>query len=150
MTVLILVRHGEAVTPGPSMTDRARPLTQKGRSDILRLADEIATMLTDLPTLYHSPYLRTHETAEIIHQRTGGTLKPQTNLVPSGSPNQVQDLILGESKTVLLVTHMPLVGELAESLLGRRFPFFPGTGLCMQRQNPYTSGGHFLWIKHPA
>jgi phosphohistidine phosphatase len=150
MAILILVRHGEAAVPGPSFGDRARPLTEKGNADVTRLAADLQSTVNATPVICHSPYTRAMQTATLIHERLGGTLTVNDDLVPNGILERARDIMLSHEQPLLLVSHMPLVAELAEAVTGRRLPFFPGSALCIQRSDPFATTGVVLWIKHPS
>ena len=71
MTRLLLVRHGETDwnADGRLQGQTDRPLSDFGRRQARRLADELAT--EDFEAIYSSDLARARETAEIVGERVG-------------------------------------------------------------------------------
>ena len=71
MTTLLLVRHGETDwnADGRLQGQTNRPLSDFGRQQARRLADELAT--EDFEAIYSSDLARARETAEIVGARVG-------------------------------------------------------------------------------
>jgi phosphohistidine phosphatase len=128
-----LVRHGEAA---PAANDGERPLTAAGRAEVARLAEWCAANGVLPRQIRHSGILRAAQTAEILAARLeppGGTIAVK-GLAPDDDPSKWQHELPHETEDVLLVTHMPLVGEVAALLAGRRgaAPFAPGEIACFE------------------
>jgi len=107
---LILMRHAEAA---PGYPDMQRQLTPYGLSTLADLPLALRAELQQVDRAYISPYLRTRQTFERLETGLESTLSDA--LVPESNPAEVCKLLqtLPESTTVLLVTHMPLVGWLS-------------------------------------
>ena len=127
---LLLMRHGEAASPGADGSDEARPLTPLGRRQA-RLAGDVVMHQGLRPTrAFSSPLLRTRETAaqflEAFSSPPGIELLQA--LAPGGDPKSALDAIEGEGETavLLLVGHNPGIGRLA-GLLGMPLNFTPAT-----------------------
>jgi broad specificity phosphatase PhoE len=71
VTRLLLVRHGETDwnASGRLQGQTDRPLSEFGRTQARRLADELAT--EELEAIYSSDLARARETAEIVGERLG-------------------------------------------------------------------------------
>jgi broad specificity phosphatase PhoE len=71
VTTLLLVRHGETDwnADGRLQGQTDRPLSEFGRKQARRLADELAT--EELEAIYSSDLARARETAEIVGERVG-------------------------------------------------------------------------------
>lgn len=117
---LYLVRHGEAA---PAADDFLRDLTESGRADVLRLADDCVASGVRVDEIRHSPLVRACRTAEILASR----LRPLHGVheVPGIGPSgdvETAALELGLLEgSAMVVTHMPFVAELEGRLLsGRR------------------------------
>lgn len=128
-----LVRHGEAA---PAASDGERPLTAAGRDEVARLAEWCAGNGVAPRQIRHSGILRAAQTAEILAARLDppdGTIAVR-GLAPDDDPSKWQHELPHETDDVLLVTHMPLVGELASLLAGRRgsIPFAPAEIACLE------------------
>jgi phosphohistidine phosphatase len=132
-----LVRHGEAAA---APVDGDRPLTAAGRDGVARLAAWCAASGVQPAEIRHSGILRAAQTAAILAARLappGGT-RSVRGLAPDDEAGPVAAELLHETETVLIVTHMPLVGELAALLADRRtpIPFVPAQIACFDRVGP--------------
>jgi phosphohistidine phosphatase len=131
---VLLVRHGEAASSSP---DGERPLTAKGRDDARRLAEWCAANGHEPHVIRHSGILRAAQTAEIL----GARLSPPQGVVaarglaPDDEPQPWADELSHEPGTIVVVTHMPLVGRLAALLTARRSTasFAPAECWCLER-----------------
>ncbi len=108
---LYIVRHSEAAVPAEG---GEQSLTPHGRKQATRRGQSLLD--EDIDCLVHSPKLRARQTAELIHHEIGaGQFLCDDRLVPSSEPSLVEQL-LDELivSNVLLVSHLPLVANLAE------------------------------------
>ena len=83
-----------------------------------------------------SPYVRAQETFELVNSALGNVLnnvEVWNGIIPYGSATLVADYlsVLQEEgiESVLLVSHLPLVGSIVSELYGKRNPisFYPST-----------------------
>ncbi len=128
-----LVRHGEAA---PAANDGERPLTAAGRDQVARLAQWCAANGVEPRQIRHSGILRAAQTAEILAARLDppdGTIAVR-GLAPDDDASKWLHELPHETGDVLIVTHMPLVGEIAALLAGRRgsAPFAPAEIACFE------------------
>ena len=72
-----------------------------------------------MPTLYASPYARAQQTAQALCDALGTPLETLDFITPEDSPSAVSDWLLEqpEGTPIMLVSHMPLVGDLAGLLV---------------------------------
>lgn len=123
MSSLLIVRHGEAA---PGVPDSQRELTLQGESEAAGMARWLAARRAKgelaLPILYASPYARAQQTAGIIADALGCPLNTLDFITPEDDPAKVSDWLLAqpESPLIMLVSHMPLVGNLTELLVDGR------------------------------
>ncbi|MAT92885.1 MAG: hypothetical protein CME59_09830 [Halioglobus sp.] len=125
--IVTILRHGEA---GPAAADRERRLTSRGVTDIERAAPVLVAACRSralaLPQrVLHSPWERTRATAQIVAQHLQVEARPLDALAPGATSLQVDEaLALQESEAeapaqhCLLVSHQPLVSQLADHYLG--------------------------------
>ncbi|MCH8551305.1 MAG: histidine phosphatase family protein [Natronospirillum sp.] len=126
MSTLYCLRHGEAEFGGAH--DEMRRLTDRGVQQIRRAANQLPKQGL---MLYHSPYVRTTESAQIVmnHVAVSGQqaalwLTPDARL-----DDTLAQLELLQGPDLLLVTHNPLVTRLTASLTGApEFEVGFGTG----------------------
>lgn len=116
---LALVRHGEAGPPGP---DGERALTARGRDETARLAEWCVSQGLAPAEIRHSGILRAAQTAEILAARLAPPrgVRAVRHLAPESDPSVAFDEVAHEEGTLLVVTHMPLVGDLAALLAQRQ------------------------------
>jgi phosphohistidine phosphatase len=112
---LWVMRHGEAVPHGARPHDSERELTEHGRKEVLRSAEQL--MGQPLTAIYASPYLRAQETAHLVREVLGFEPEIRTVewLTPETEPDKVAEQLVSVSN-VLLVSHNPLVGHLLSYL----------------------------------
>jgi phosphohistidine phosphatase len=115
---IFILRHGEAESL--LVNDSARRLTPKGIVDTQQIISGNLPVLSSIQTVYASPLVRAQQTASIA----GRLLNLQSIItIPALEPEAgVQDLFsllekLSETE-ILLVSHLPLVGVLANRLCG--------------------------------
>ena len=108
---LWLLRHGEAEARARS--DAERPLTERGRKEVRRSAERLRGR--PLQFILASPYLRAQQTAEIVREVLGLPL-PLTTVdwaTPDDSPRDAANRLDSYPGHCLLVSHNPLLGQLA-------------------------------------
>lgn len=133
MTILILVRHGEAEPRKPGMSDWERRLTRKGAKGV----EAVARLLAPPPELVlHSPLLRARDTAEIIARIHGARMAEEPRLAPDDfGPEPLAEILeeeAGAAEIVALVGHNPSVKDTIEYLVGGRIQVPPGTAAVVE------------------
>ena len=124
---LFLVRHGKAGEAGPG-GDPARSLTVEGRDGIAAVGRALAAFGVVPDAIWHSPYVRATETAVLLAEVLGvSTLTPEGVLTPTSSGECASQAVLqAPARTLVAVSHMPLLPALVHELVGARIDF--GTG----------------------
>lgn len=112
---LYLIRHGAAENGAPD--DMSRNLTAQGESQALAAASWLAENITGPVELWASPYLRTQQTAAPIAKALAIDAITHECLQPDMTPSKVVDELCQQQKSIILVTHLPLVGRLASLLI---------------------------------
>ncbi|WXL27509.1 phosphohistidine phosphatase SixA [Ectopseudomonas mendocina] len=125
---LWLLRHGEAEPARQS--DAERELTDFGRQQASRAAEAMRGQ--HLQRVLVSPYIRAQQTAELFCQALGysGVRETVSWLTPeSSSRHAIEQLDQYSDQNILLVSHQPLVGDLAGLLVNghRQDPVPMGT-----------------------
>jgi len=157
---IYLLRHGDAVDrlTGGCAHDEERPLTEKGQQEAHIAATSLRGMGVTIAQIFASPLVRATQTGDIaaeILRPTRGLTRCDA-LAPGGTPEEIIAALaaVGTDESVLLVGHMPDLGELAgwliwgDSLVA--LPFRTG-GLCrITVPNPPLPGqGDFRWFAPP-
>ncbi len=125
--ILALLRHGLAAGQGPQA-----PLLPEGAAYLRRLGALLEAGGWRPAAVLTSPYRRARESALILASALHPGIETQvlTELRPERDPDEALQAILDAAPLatpVLVVSHLPLVGRLAERLVGDDPGFSPGT-----------------------
>src|SRR3954468_249664 len=115
--VVYLVHHGDAVGPH---VDARRPLSDRGRTEVARLAAEAAAKGARPAVVWHSGKLRARQTAEAFW-RTCNALadfSATRDLQPGDPPEWIRDRLRGEARDVMIAGHYPHLPRLLSLLTG--------------------------------
>lgn len=113
---LWLVRHAIAVPRGGDVLDHARPLTPKGRARFEREVRGLYGLGVRFDRVYHSPWARAAQTAELLKPiATGERLALDALARPPD--DDLLEALEGAGASVALVGHEPWMSELAALLL---------------------------------
>lgn len=124
---LALLRHGLAAGQDPDA-----PLVPRGVAQLERLAAALLAERWMPATIVTSPYTRALETARTIADGIGftGPVVKRAELTPEREPldalRAVDEASLGAT-SILVVSHLPLVGRIVLELTNEELPFSPGT-----------------------
>ena len=119
---IYLIRHSNAVDPGTPgyEDDDQRPLTEKGRDKMNRIASALKTLRVKPDLIVSSPYVRARQTAEILAKvlKYKRELTLSDALVPMGDAEQVVGEINEkyEVDELILVSHEPCISGLIGAL----------------------------------
>jgi phosphohistidine phosphatase len=112
---LFLVHHGDALLPD---VDPRRPLSVRGRGSVKELAERAAQRGVNPKLIRHSGKLRARETAEAFWLTCNplAEFRAVPGLQPADYPDRLQDLLLGETRDLMVVGHMPNLARVLSSL----------------------------------
>jgi len=157
---IYLIRHSNAVDPGtPGYEDDSlRPLTEKGRDKMKKIAAALKELDIEPDLIVSSPYARARQTAEILAKvlKYKHELVFNEMLVPMGNP----DNIIGEINEkysvdeLILVGHEPcfsvLVGTLVAGNPDLAFNIKNGGVCCLSSDDLHTDRKAVLdWLLTP-
>lgn len=153
---IFIMRHGEAVTHAAS--DAQRALTPRGRQESRLMAEWLSGQTTGgVERVLVSPYLRAQQTWETVRAVLPITSTPEVwdSLIPEGNPQPAADYLTALAaegvSSVLIVSHLPLVGYLVADLCpGTVPPMFATSGVACIELNAETGQGQLLQIIQPA
>ena len=149
---LYLVQTGEALEK--ETTDFHRPLSDRGRLNVEKLASLLSGVNLRAGRVIHSGNTRARQTLEILQWAAA----PQRLVVEARAGLDPQDPvepwvreIEGWQEDAVIVGHQPFLGRLASRLLaGREEPpvvhFVPTTALCLERGQ---AGWGVAWMIPP-
>lgn len=133
--ILYLVRHAEAVERSGQLNDEARWLTSAGRKGFARMARRLHKRHVRAELIVASPLVRAVQTAELLAAEIGhhAELEASPLLAPAGSADGLAAWLgsLKKRRSVALVGHEPLLGELAARLVGRPLVSGLAKGSCL-------------------
>jgi len=148
---LFLVQHGEAK---PEQEDAARPLSDRGREEVTRVAGAAARLGIEVSAVYHSGKLRAQQTAELLAARMTPESSPKQvqGLAPMDDPNVARDMLPHLGKGTMLVGHLPHLSRLVSSLVvgdpGREVVAFRNGGIVCLVQSDDGSW-RVRWVLTP-
>lgn len=151
---LYLCRHGEAVAQAP--TDAERPLTERGRLEVMALWQDLRDEGVRMERLIASPYRRAQQTALCIARAFGGREQETCGyLVPEARPEDFLDWLIRQPERdhTVLVSHMPLVALLTAQWIGEpteRPAFRVATVAALDVEVAAPGGARLLWMRGPG
>lgn len=152
---IYIVRHGKAADEG-YRHDEDRPLTDEGRRLMRRTAKSWVEEAGDkVPGLWLvSPLVRAVQTCEIAVKAFGqdGPVEVTRALVPEAPIRDIVALLErgGLPDVVALVSHEPLVSDLASELLGQRWAHGFKKGAVMTLKGKPGAALELAWYLEPA
>ena len=150
---LYLVQHGEALAKDE---DPNRPLTDKGRQDVGRMAAFLARTRPAISRVIHSGKVRAMQTALVFAETLGpGRMVEEAadGLAPKDPPETVAEAVNGWTEDTMIVGHLPHLARLT-ALLVTGDPdetvthFQPGTVVCVER-GENGGGWTVAWAVRP-
>lgn len=114
--LLYLVQHAEAKK---EEEDPARPLSEKGLSDIRKITFYLSRLDVSIGQILHSTKLRAKQTAEVLSEN----LKPSMGLLetdglaPLDDPGIWKERLKSVAEDLMLVGHLPHLGRLTSLLI---------------------------------
>ena len=97
-----------------------RPLTERGQLGVTRVAEEAHRRGVKPDVIWHSGKLRARQTAEAFWRACNplAEFAATRGLQPDDPPSWMRDRLIGESRSILLVSHMPYLPKLLHMLCG--------------------------------
>lgn len=141
------MHHGDAVGPD---VDPRRPLSERGRQSVERLA-AVAAARGALPDIvWHSGKLRARQTAEAFWRACNAlaTFSATRDLQPDDPPEWMRDRLRGETRNILLAGHYPHLPRLLTLLLQDRTEttnVFPAHGVVALETSDEGETWRELW-----
>lgn len=151
MQVLIM-RHGEASFHAES--DAARNLTDRGREQTAKMAVWLRTKIAHFDRVLVSPYIRAQQTLDVFKAEfplpAASDIDVLSELTPGGDPQQTIEYLMALAEdgvdSVLIVSHLPLVGYLVADLCpGVYPPMFSTSAVACVSMDTGEGGGKLEW-----
>src|SRR5437868_11095836 len=144
---LCFLRHGEADWPNWDKPDDERPLTERGRKEMKRVAKFLERLKFSADAILTSPLPRASQTAEIVAQRLGIELKTEATLAHGFNVERLRRL-LGNADCVMVVGHEPAFSEVIKELTGGEVKLSKA-GIALLEVNRECTSGKLLWLFPP-
>lgn len=146
---LYLMQHGEASSKDE---DPDRPLTDRGRAEVERVARVAARVDVAPYEVRHSGKTRARQSAEILARALGVGAREAPGLAPNDDPATTRAEIEGLEEQVALVGHLPHLDRLASLLVAgdpeRGVVAFENGGLVALVRD--EAGWRVRWIATPG
>ncbi len=150
---LFLMRHGEAGYDAHS--DRERVLTEIGRYQTELMSNWLTQKITEFDLVVVSPYLRAQQTWQEVSKHFPEPKKwlVLDELTPSADPQTAVELITAYaeqygSESVLIISHMPLLGYMVSELVaGVEPPLFATSAIILIEKQGRS--GDIIWQDTP-
>jgi phosphohistidine phosphatase len=116
---IYFLRHADAFPKGPKYReDNLRPLTSEGKKQAKQIARFLQGIHFDV--ILTSPFVRAEQTAQILSDRLGSTIKVCQDLVPGFNLNKLPKVIEPYRKyeRIVLVGHEPDFTETVKKMIG--------------------------------
>jgi len=124
MKTLFLIRHAKSSRDDPTLTDKDRPLTERGVRDASRLGQELAKRVAKPDLILSSPARRALATAETVARKLDYKRKDIVieDRLYAATPDELLAVVHeldDNAKSVMLFAHNPELTELAHRLSGK-------------------------------
>ncbi len=134
---LYLIQHAEAK---PEDEDPLRGLSERGLRDIKKVASFIGKLNLQVDEIFHSGKLRAKQTAEVLADTLKVKVSETDGLAPLDNPEIWKDRLKKTDESLMLVGHLPHLGNLAAILLCDNkekniVSFKMACVLCLKREN---------------
>lgn len=151
---VFVMRHGEAQVIANS--DKERQLNLRGQLQAEIQGAKLRDIMPNFDKVLVSPYVRALETFNKINEVYENQLIVKQEIwegiTPYGNASSVSDYLAVLAQrgidSVLIVSHLPLVGEIVAELCGKNpASFYPSTIVGLEWN--YPQRGHVIEIKYP-
>jgi phosphohistidine phosphatase len=132
--MVYLAHHADAVGPD---VDPQRPLSATGRMHADAIARDAKARGVNPAVIWHSGKLRARQTAEAYRRACNplAEFAAIRGLQPTDPPEWIRDRLVGESRDVMLVGHMPSLPRILQLLSHAHSTEFPLHGLVALRES---------------
>jgi phosphohistidine phosphatase len=137
--LLYLVQHGDAKR---EEEDPPRPLSDKGREDVKKVASYVSRLTIEVDKVLHSGKLRAKQTAELLAEKLkiAKGVSETDGMAPLDDPGLWAERLKARTNSLMLVGHLPHLARLSALLLcgdmGKNpIAFKMGGIVCLRRDD---------------
>jgi phosphohistidine phosphatase len=146
---IYFLRHGEADWPNWKKSDDERPLTDRGKAEMKKVAAFLARLKVSLDQIITSPLPRAEQTAAIVAKRLKLELYEDKLLEPGFGNSELKQLLEKyPAESVMMVGHEPDFTETISALTGASLKLSKA-GLALVDADPAATRGRLLWLFPP-
>jgi phosphohistidine phosphatase len=148
--LVFVMRHGEATSF--SVKDSDRELTDHGRNEVASIIQRCANSFATVDEIWASPYTRTQQTAALVSVAINKKIITCDFLTPTKNPDKILKMLAAANKTILLVSHQPLVGTLVDKLAdleSGRYRMSTAAIACIESELFTVGNGELAWLYQP-
>jgi phosphohistidine phosphatase len=143
---LCFLRHGEADWRNWDKPDDERPLTERGRKEMKRVAKFLEQLKFSPDTIITSPLPRASQTAQIVADRLGVDLKTDASLAHGFNLERLRRLIAKtDAECVVVVGHEPEFSHVIKDLTGGKIKIGKA-GVALLETNRSCTSGTLRWL----
>jgi phosphohistidine phosphatase len=146
---LCFLRHGEADWPNWTKPDNERPLTERGRKEMKRVAKFLERLKLVPDVILTSPLPRASQTAEIVGKRLGIELEIESALAHGFNIERLRRLLAKrDAECIMIVGHEPEFSEVIGELTDGKTKISKA-GVALLEINRSCTSGTLLWLFPP-
>ena len=146
---LYFLRHGEADWPNWDGPDDERPLTERGKKEMRKVAKFLRELDIPLDDILSSPLPRARQTADIVADRFKLQVREQETLGGGFSVSGLKEIIQQYAvDNLMVVGHDPSFTEVVGELTGANCKLSKG-GLALVDLDEQEMKGRLLWLFPP-
>lgn len=152
---VFIMRHGDAQLEAAS--DAQRPLTARGRDESRLMACWLSTKINAAERVLVSPYVRAQQTLDVLREKLllPNDVESLPELTPGGDAEKVnaylQELAITGVASVIIVSHLPLVGYLVGDICcDEQAPMFATSAVACINVDSTGGPGKLEWLVTPA
>jgi phosphohistidine phosphatase len=146
---LCFLRHGEADWPNWTKPDDERPLTERGRREMKRVAKFLERLKLVPDAILTSPLPRASQTADIVGKRLGIELQTEPALAHGFNIERLRRLLAKRNaECVMIVGHEPEFSEVIEELTGGKVKISKA-GVALLEINRSCTSATLRWLFPP-
>jgi len=146
---LYFLRHGEADWPNWKKSDDERPLTERGRKEMAKVAAFLRALEIELDQIISSPLPRASQTAKIVADKLKLKVREDSVLKPGFDISGLRHLIEKyPEQTLMVVGHEPDFTDVISDLTGARLKLSKA-GLALVNLDTKGMDGRLLWLFPP-
>jgi phosphohistidine phosphatase len=149
MMHVYFLRHGEADWPNWNKSDDERPLTERGKREMKKVAGFLERLDVGLDQIITSPLPRARQTAEAVAGRLHIQLHEDELLEPGFGSSEFEKLLKKyPGEDIMVVGHEPDFSSTIEALTGGSLKLSKA-GLALVEVDEAKKRGRLLWLIPP-